>query len=443
MIAYKLIAIFFSLLLLLQAYVIKLTSGSFLVPGSLFSFAWFLFTFVPLVLLFNVPVNPGSILYIFILVFAFAFSAVPFNWKFAFLQNEAKDRLASLKFDSAFIRVCFYVSVGSSFLFCFLFVLSNGFDIASFLFDFIGTSARYAALRGNEYLEYGLLGTLSIFFTYFSAVLGGIVTYFIKTGRRKILWFGLSIAPSLFAMLTQSSKLIFMVAVIFYLSSTFLMKIHAGNRSLVRFSDLLKSFWLSLLLIPLLIIAFISREGYNNFDTYSEAFDLLLPAINSYLFGSLYAFADFFSFYMGFDSSSVYQVEDGYTLGYYSFKSIFDTFGGTKIFPPGYYSDNYSYGNVLATNIFSFFRQLIQDFGCLGSIIVMYVFGIFNHYFFYKMLVRNNAWFASCVFIVFFAFLGFSFLLNIFTARYIFLIAFSLYVVLNINSWAYGKGSLK
>jgi hypothetical protein len=72
MVVYKIIAIFFSILFLVQAYIIRITAGSYLVPGALFSFVWFIFTIIPLVVLFGVPVNPISILYLLACVFVFS-----------------------------------------------------------------------------------------------------------------------------------------------------------------------------------------------------------------------------------------------------------------------------------------------------------------------------------------------------------------------------------
>ncbi|MDF2434773.1 MAG: hypothetical protein JWP44_4404 [Mucilaginibacter sp.] len=440
MILYKLIAIFFSVLLLVQAYVIKVSTGSYLLPASLFSFVWFLFTIIPLVLLFNVPVNPLAILYIFLAISAFSFSAIPFNWKYAILKNKEKELTVLPELNSKFIHLIRYLSVILSITFSILIVTSNGFPVQAFFTDFISTTARYAALRGNEYLEYGIIGTLSTFFTHFSAVLGAIVTFYKKSKTKRFLSFLMSITPSLFAMLTQSSKLVFFVAIIFYLSTTLLMKIYSGKHFLFNISDIFKLIGISLLLLPLIIIAFVSRDGYSDFNNSNEAINLLLPAINSYFFGSMYAFCDFFSFYMGFHSMSNYKVEY-YNLGYDSFKSVFDLFGGTKVFPPGYYNDNYFYKDVLATNIYTAFRGFIQDFGCLGTIIFMYLLGLFFHFSFYKLLVKRDSWLAGGIFIMFFGFACYSFLISIFVARYIFLITLSFYFVLTINGYINRKKS--
>lgn len=437
-IIYKLIAIFFSLLLFLQAYVIKIETRTYLLPASLFSIAWFMFSIAPLIVLFGVQINPLAILYIFFASLFFSLSALPFNWRFAFENNKENKQSMLLKLNSSFLCNCFYTAVFLSFVFSTYLVLSNGFDLASFRSNFIETSAKYAALRGNESLEYGVVGTLSIFFTYFSTLLGGIVSYFKKTPAKKFLYFLIAITPSLFVMLTQSTKLIFLVGLILFLASTILMKIISSNHSMFNLYGGLKILAIGLLIVPLILIAFASREGYSHFDTFGEALDLILPAINSYLFGSLYAFSDFFAYYLGMHSSSIYTIEY-YNLGYYSFKSIFDSFGGTKFFPPEFYSDNYDYNGGLSTNIFTFFRGLIQDFGIIGSLLFMYFFGFLFHYSFYRLLINKNVWLGCSLFIIFFGFMGLSFLSSIFTARYIFLICISFYLILTINSLLFSK----
>lgn len=425
-------------MLLLQCYIIRVNAGSYLLPASLFSFAWFLFSIVPLVVLFNVPINPLSALFIVGCIFAFSLSSIPFNWQYVLEKNAEKATTLLPTLNSKVIKAAFYSSILGSCIFSVLLVLQNGFDLQGFVTDFIATSARYAALRGNEYLEYGVFGTLSIFFTYFSAALGGVLTFFKKGGKMGM--FFVSICPSLFAMLTQSSKLIFFVAVVFYMATTLLLKIFSDQRFIFNAKDLKKLLVLGIIILPLLTIAFISRDGYNNFNNSSEAADLLLPAVYSYFFGSYYAFADFISFYWGMPSVSLYKVEH-YNLGYDSFKGIYDMLGGTKIYPAGFYNDFYMYKNLLATNIYSFFRGAVQDFGCIGTIVLMYIFGLLSHFFFYRLLIKSKPFFEAAIFIIFFAFVGLSFLINIFTARYVFLIAFAFFALCHINSYLTSKYS--
>lgn len=434
MILYKLLAILFSVLLLVQAYVIKKLAGSYLIPASLFSSAWFIYTAVPLVLMFDVPINPLAILYIFIAILVFSLSAIPFNWRFALERNKAKRLTILPTLNSRYIRVCLYVSIVLSVTLSVLFVISNGFTLDAFRQDFIDTSARYAALRGNEYVGYGMLGTLSVFFTYFSATLGAIVAFYKNTRTKALLSFLLCMAPSIFAMVTQSSKLLFLVAFIFYVSSALLMRVYSNERTVFTLSDLSKTIAPIVLITPFVALSFISREGYSNFGDPEGMIRLAIHAFDSYLFGSLYAFADFFSFALGMKSASHYRLEY-YDLGYYSFKGIFDTFGGTKLFPPGYYYDVYIYKTVLATNVFGVFRSFIEDFGFVGTIAFMYPFGLLFHFMFYRLMVRRRPWFPSVVFVIFLGFVGLSSLISIFTARYVFLVAGSLYLVLLTNSY--------
>jgi hypothetical protein len=138
-------------------------------------------------------------------------------------------------------------------------------------------------------------------------------------------------------------------------------------------------------------------------------------------------------FHIGLDSVSNYN-EESLTFGYYSFKPIFDMFGGTKVFPPGYYLDSYNYHDYITTNLFTYYRALIQDFGLLGSCFFIFFIGIGIHYSYYILLTKKRPYFSVVIFIVFCTFLGLSYILNIFTARNIFLVALGLYTLLFFNS---------
>ena len=171
-----------------------------------------------------------------------------------------------------------------------------------------------------------------------------------------------------------------------------------------------------------------SREGYNELQL-----DLYISTISSYLFGSLYAFADFFMFHIGMPSSSIY-IEEPLTFGYYSFKPLFDLLGGAKVFPPGYYQDFYDYKGFITTNLFTYHRGIIQDFGLFGSFIFTFFAGFFVHLSYYVMLTFKRPFFSISFFIIFCVFSGMSFIMSIFTARNIIMVLIGLYIILFLNS---------
>jgi hypothetical protein len=159
----------------------------------------------------------------------------------------------------------------------------------------------------------------------------------------------------------------------------------------------------------------------------------MAPTIFSYFFGSIYAFSDYFISRLGIDSISIYFHESQLAFGYYSFKPFFELFGGNKIFPMGYYEDFYNFNDIIKSNIFTYYRQLIQDFGILGSLIFILFMGITIHFFYFQMLMKKAPFFSIAIFIIFLVFLGISYLINAFTARTVIVVGIALYYLLKIN----------
>ncbi len=421
----KILALMFSFLILgnyflsLQLYKDKMH------PAVLFSLFWFILTSLPLLIVIEVPINPFAILYIFSLCFTFTLSGLVF---IKASSHPVKKDLGNL--NSKFIRNVFYASFILSFVLSLQIIIINGVDLNSFFIDFFSTTSQIAKNRTHEETDYGIVGVLSFFFTYFSALIGGIRAYIAKQGK-KMLYF-LALLPSLAVMISQSSKIVFLVAFLFLIGSNFLLMIYENRQIKIKMKLILRIFLFCLLFSPVLLISFMSREGYTDFSTLGEAYAKLKPTINSYFFGSVFAFSDFFSAFNYSPSISNYVIERD-NMGYYSFKPFFDFFGGTKVFPPGYYPDNFSYEGVLQTNLYTAFRGFLQDFGLLGTIIFFFLFGFFFNSAYSLVKIGKSPIISSSIYIMFIAYLGLSYIINIFTARYVFLVCTAFVVVLYIN----------
>jgi oligosaccharide repeat unit polymerase len=429
---HKILAILVSLSLLALSYSIRRAVGTYIFPAALFSIAWFLFTFVPLVLLLPIPINSLSVLFILACSLSFSFSAVFFDWKKAFSRNTSKGTVPSKVIGCSTIRHCLYGASVLSIVFSTLSIMSSGFDLRSVIFDLIETSGSYAALRGHEDVEYGLLGLLSIFFTNLAPALGGLIYSSERLKGKGLRVLALSIGPAVYYMLTQSTKLALMLAIAIWISSVMLAKILNGDLSLFKRSEMSKWAIYAVVLLPLISLSFLTRQGYSDYSGAGDALNLLSYLFLSYAVGQIYAFSDFFSYYIGMESSQSYR-DDYLSLGYYSFKSIFDAFGGTKYFPPGYYDENFSIGDLLSTNIFTVFRSLIYDFGLLGSVVFMFCFGFVVHASYYRLLVAKKPWFNGAAFIVFSVFIFMSYLYSVFSARYMFLLGLGVYAILAVS----------
>lgn len=186
------------------------------------------------------------------------------------------------------------------------------------------------------------------------------------------------------------------------------------------------------MVLPLVSISILQREvflDFGNLKTFERLFTLLL----SYTCGQIYAFSDFFSNYLGFKTEINY-IHTYNSYGLFTFRSISDLIRTAHPFPVGIFEDSFSYSNGIATNIFTIFRGLIYDFGLVGTICFMFIFGLVIHAFFYRLLFFRNSFLACASFIITVVFIQFSYLMSLFMARYAFLILGGLFIILWANN---------
>jgi oligosaccharide repeat unit polymerase len=437
----KLISIVFACMLLAQAYLIRLIVGTYLIPAALMCLAWFAYCVSAMVFLFDVPVDPISILFLVACISAFSLGATPFDWKRAFRLNGQKSESWALQFESGFLVVVFFSCSALSVVSSTLSLVGNGISISSLLSDVVRTSAKFATMRGKGLTSYGFWGVVSSFSTYGAALLGGLVFERPKRllGRMGLLF--LAIAPSVYYMLIQSTKLILFYSMGFFISSILLRKIYRNRLKIINLYSALRIGLLAIVLIPFLGIAFVSRDGYHVLIGSDSLKAKLTSTISSYAFAEVYAFADFFAYYRGAPSESIY-INDPYSNGYYTFKPVFDALGGTKYFPPGTFVDNYSHKESIATNIFTIFRGLINDYGAIGTILFMFIAGIVVHFFYKELLERKDSWVGCGAFAITIVFIQGSYLFSIFTSRIMFLMFVSFILILWINERQWKKMQL-
>src|SRR5437762_982638 len=102
----KILAIIFSLMILGQAAVLRLWVGTWIFPACLFALFWFLFTFIPLVGLLTVPIEPLAVGFILLCCVTFSLTALGFSWRHTLEVHRVSGDRA--QYDSWFIRWCFY-----------------------------------------------------------------------------------------------------------------------------------------------------------------------------------------------------------------------------------------------------------------------------------------------------------------------------------------------
>ena len=420
----------FSLLILFNAYIFRKYIGSYMHPSIIFSILWFVYTIIPLAICYDVPINPLGILYIYGCTVAFSLPSLFYNWKKLFIINDKK--LINKKlFNSKLMNVSLLVSSILSIVLSTFSLMSNGYDLSAIIFDLLKTSGEFAARRGFGHVEADALASSAVLFTFLSAVLGGLIYLNKNSMNKRILTLLISLGPSVFFMVIQSSKLMCFYSISFYAASNIVYKIFNRNYVILEKSTFIKILFMPIVLVPFIAISILSRDGYTDYYNIERSSELVLVTLQNYALAQIFAFSDFFSYTIGMDSQINY-IDQTYSYGLYTFTFIFSLLGYEGMVSSVLY-DSYAYKDLISTNIFTVYRGLIYDFGILGSLLFFVIFGIIVNYIYYRLLNYNKQWFACSSLIICLVFLQGTYNISMFMARYMFLLGFVVYLLLKIN----------
>jgi len=160
----KLLAISFSLSILGYALILKHKSRSWVTPGVIFALFWFLFTFFPLTVMFNVPASPWATFFIASCVFMFGLPGLASGLSRT-LELNSRNKQDSLDYYSGPFMTFTFVSMQVITLLCILINLSiQGFSPTDFVSDLFGTANRYLALRYSGQLDPNIYAQLGVAF---------------------------------------------------------------------------------------------------------------------------------------------------------------------------------------------------------------------------------------------------------------------------------------
>ncbi len=426
----KCLALVFSLMILGQAYLVRRYVGTWLFPACLFGLFWFVYTFVPLVVLFWVPVNPYAIAFLFLCTLAFSMGSLPFDWKTAFQRNAWKRETAPLVYGSRFLKVVFYVSTLASLVFLALNLSAQGISLHDLFFDLYASAAAYADLHYSESLRVHIFDRLSLVFAYVGAILGGFL--FPCTPSRITRWLivVLSFLPPTLVAVTQTAKGLLFFCIVFFYAGLLVYRASAGTLLLFEKVTVKSLTLYAAILILIVTTSFMSR-GLTAIEDNEEVMRNLIGRFASYSLGHIYAFSDWFAFIVGRHSELVYPHESA-AHGFYTFMAVFDLVGRHKVVPMGVF-DDYSYGDWLTTNIFTMFRGLIQDFGFIGSVLFMLATGILLHWTFHAMLRNRRPVFTVAVFVLMMGYFYSSYIISVLVWIDIYVTFVLLWMVLQIN----------
>lgn len=427
----KLLAICLSFAILAQAMVVRRVVGTWLFPAAIFGLFWFLATIVPLVFLFAVPVNPLAIAYIFVSCTVFSCTALPFRWRSAFAENARckKDE----RYASTFLIGNFYFLSIASVVTLAISIGEQGFSFSDIFSNPLAVAGQYMAKRYNDELSVSVFSQLSFVLMYPAAILGGLVFDTAKTTGKRTVFTLLVLLPSIVALLVQGAKGNLFLVLAFFWGAILVCKLNKGDYTLFGKINWFKTSASIAAIVVMVMLSFLSRGllDESNNDVLARA---LIRYFASYTSAHLYGFSDWFSYYTGAGSVMEYDL-DSETNGFFTFTSLFKLAGSKKEVWPGTYGEYFYYGEYITTNIYTWFRGLIQDFGMGGAIVFIAVFGALVHLVFHRGLVSENKAVSHAFFIHFIGFAYSTYIISLLIWNSAYASFFIVAFLLLVNRW--------
>lgn len=428
----KIIAILMSLGIIFNAYYIKRIVGTWFFPGTLLSLFWFGFLFMSLIILWSEPINIFSVLFIVTSVVLFSWTSVFFDWKKAYVLNKYKLD-PSFVYNTKLMRRLLRVFITTSFFLVILEVSAQGISLNDMFFHPLITAATYAKMRYAEELVKTNYQGLSVLFAFFSATIGGLLFGSTNRGRNKVrLLF--CFLPSLAIMITQGAKGFLFLSLFLFFGGLMVTLFHKKDLFLFKYKTIKKAFKISILLLLLLSFSLFSR-GLQYASDFKYIYKTLIDKIGSYTVTHIYAFSDWFSAYLGMESKLSYNIENNY-FGFYTFNFIAKKFVDKKKLIMGTY-DEYFYVDGMKSNIYTFFRGLIMDFGILGALVFMAIIGFIIHFIFYIFLINKKPVFTTAFMIYLIGFFYMSLLISLLTWNMTVVSFIGLVFILTINKYKF------
>jgi len=410
----------------------RAAAGTWAAPGALFCAFWFVFTFVPLVALPGVPINPLAVLYILAGCLAFSLPIYFGATRDALATNATLAPIRRRWLAGRTLRVVFHATFVISVVFLFVDVAIQGFSLEDLVFNFFKSANTYLDLRYEGEIEVNPFGQGGLIAAYLCVTFGAIVHAQTPPSMRRHVVLLASLTPAVLVMLLQSAKGLFFLSIAIILGVNLFYRVLADRRPHIDAKAALNYAFYGLLAIPLIVLSFLTR-GLYAIDDSGELADRLTSYLASYAFLHLFSFSDWFSYLVGDPSLNWYELEPP-TFGFFTFVSLFKLLGNSHEVLPGTYDDYFAVGDLSPGNLYTIFRGLITDFGLAGGLVVVGVFGWVFHAAFEVMLRTRRPAVSLSLMLTFVHFLYTSYMISAFIWNATWLVNALCAVILLLNS---------
>lgn len=380
------IALLVFLLILSWKYIMQLE------PAGIFSAMWIFFAGGVLLLQNIIVLRFEGILFILICITAFTlgtifcdsfYTAKPSNVQVTFNKQLATPLLIILLIGATVNPIYSIVLHGFS-----LQVLLDMRELLEMNKDI--SADRYAGVE-----VYSVFNQFFLIFSYAAPVFGGFCFRMVNKYVKVICI--LTLIPGTFIALTQSMKMGMMTSFILWFASyivcsyTYGLPIRIKPRILLRFAFIIAGF------LFVLFISMVFRTGEISERTIHQISERFV----TYAFGHMHCFDMWYTTYVPTDIS----------FGSKTFMGITNLLGIEKRIQ-GIYTEFYQIGKngfYGMANVFTVFRPLIEDFGEVGTTLVMFFFGYGAKISLKNLIAHNSVYFNQVVLIAIFAYVMWSF----------------------------------
>ena len=347
-------------------------------PRRFFSVVWLFYCVLPIIALFDVPIDPMGVLWISVCILAFNLGSITFDLSISLRPKSTERRVVKRAFSEEASRLLRNLTLLCLVLgFCSGIVLllhgihsfSSSLSAQTFMAD-----ARYYSVERYSVTGYRepILSTFFSIFIYAGAGAGGVL-YASTDGRRLRLLALFPCLPALFVttILTTRATLLFTGAswvACYCATSAFLGK---DTLSHLNFRLITTVFLAVALFFPLYAFFQSMREGLVPSVAF---FENMIGSLAASVLGYLPAFSTWFSSYWAHSTPLQW--------GAYTFCWIYRILG---LHPFMVKHLSIPVGSSF-TNIYTFFRGTVEDFGLCGTIVIFFLYGVFFSFVFFKVI---------------------------------------------------------
>lgn len=447
-------------------------------PAVAFSGFWFLMMALPILVAPQITLSPYAFGYVLLAVVAFGIPSLACAWgphttiAKARIEGPARNIFASRE-----LFILFLALQTAPIVLILINLKMQGFHLSS-LTDPLKLNCEYLSARYNGHITANIAMSSGTLANYVGAPIGGMLLAGRRKYAVSAFILFMSFVPGALNMIAYADKgTIFLTTAYFY-GGVIVGRVARGSLALVTARTALGATVVAAFLVPLVAVAMVNRSVRSSCDSANRTGQVVealtnavaatqpaaptspaqetavaprppaqeAPAVpsdqptptlpekpatavvknqprselafylRSYAVGAQFAFSDWFENYM-FEARSQPYASPSYTLGRYSFmfvaKRIDKQWAATV--PDGYFGEYFKKEGVLQTNIYTFWRGLILDFGIPGSLLFMIALGIVMNLFYRRMLIDATSPFSQSAYVFFAGFTYSSSLISLLT----------------------------